>query len=109
MKLIPRADELISNMKAFFQTNNSKGAGKSLSNTSEIVRQFRGSLTAHDSLEKVKEYWKHIIGALQVETPDTATNIITNGWLAYQTISSRLWGRSGYYQSGGAFGFRDQL
>jgi len=46
---------------------------------------------------------------LQLETPDKAINLITNGWLTYQTLSSRIWGRSGFYQSGGAFGFRDQL
>jgi cyclic beta-1,2-glucan glucanotransferase len=85
------------------------GAGKNHSEASAIVRQFRGSLAAHKSFEKVEGYWKNIIGTLQVETPDAATNILTNGWLTYQTISSRLWGRSGFYQSGGAFGFRDQL
>ncbi len=85
------------------------GSGKNSNDASSLVRRFRGSMVANDSLEKVKEYWKHAVGALQVETPDAAINIITNGWLTYQTISSRLWGRSGYYQSGGAFGFRDQL
>ncbi len=85
------------------------GAGKNSSDASEVARHFRGSIVARDSFEKVKNYWKHTVGALQIETPDIAINIITNGWLTYQTLSSRLWGRSGYYQSGGAFGFRDQL
>ncbi len=85
------------------------GAGKDSNDAANIARQFRGSVVAHNSLEKVKAYWKDTIGFLQVETPDAAINIITNGWLTYQTISSRLWGRSGFYQSGGAFGFRDQL
>jgi cyclic beta-1,2-glucan synthetase len=85
------------------------GAGKDLNEASFIAKQFRGKQIAIDALEKVKKYWEETIGALQVETPDAAINIITNGWLTYQTLSSRLWGRSGFYQSGGAFGFRDQL
>ena len=85
------------------------GAGKDSNDASNIARQFRGPVVAHDSFEKVKAFWKDTVGALQLETPDAAINIITNGWLTYQTISSRLWGRSGFYQSGGAFGFRDQL
>ena len=56
-----------------------------------------------------KNNWKDILGRLQVYTPLESTNILLNGWIAYQTIVSRLLGRSGYYQSGGAYGFRDQL
>ena len=85
------------------------GSGKDSHEASSIAEKFRGSTVACDSLEKVKNYWKQTIGALQVETPDAAINHITNGWLTYQTLSSRVWGKSGYYQSGGAFGFRDQL
>ena len=85
------------------------GAARSHADVNTLVKQFKGSVLALKSFERVKDYWKKTVGALHVQTPDAAINIITNGWLTYQVLSSRLWGRSGFYQSGGAFGFRDQL
>jgi cyclic beta-1,2-glucan synthetase len=85
------------------------GAGRDINHANEIIRQFRGSDAAHEAFETVRTYWKYTTSAVEIDTPDTATNILANGWLNYQTLSCRLWGRSGYYQSGGAFGFRDQL
>ena len=62
-----------------------------------------------NELEKIKKYWNNLLGNIQIKTPVESMNIILNGWALYQTIISRLIGRTGYYQCGGAFGFRDQL
>jgi cyclic beta-1,2-glucan synthetase len=74
-----------------------------------LVHRFRGNDAARRALEAVWQFWNHSLGAVQVETPDESLNVLTNGWLLYQTLACRMWARSGYYQSGGAFGFRDQL
>jgi cyclic beta-1,2-glucan synthetase len=60
-------------------------------------------------LKVVKDHWKALLGAVQVKTPDRAMDIMMNGWLLYQTIACRIWARSAFYQSSGAYGFRDQL
>ena len=85
------------------------GAAKNTEEIQGYIQQMGGVAGARQALDSVYEYWNHTLGAVQVETPDAALNVLTNGWLVYQTISCRLWGRSGYYQSGGAYGFRDQL
>ncbi|PWT76645.1 MAG: cyclic beta 1-2 glucan synthetase, partial [Bacteroidetes bacterium] len=85
------------------------GAGKDWPETAAMAKQCQGLAVAQQAFKDVKSYWDKILGTIQIDTPDQALNILTNGWLNYQTIASRIWGRSGFYQSGGAFGYRDQL
>jgi cellobiose phosphorylase len=85
------------------------GVGRDVDDARNLVQRFRGSTAAREALDAVWHYWNHTLGAVQVETPDQSLNMLTNGWLLYQTLGCRLWARSGFYQSGGAFGFRDQL
>jgi cyclic beta-1,2-glucan synthetase len=85
------------------------GSGQNLADARNLVYRFRGLAPARAALESVWQYWGRTLGAVHVETPDDSLNFLVNGWLLYQVLASRVWGRSGFYQSGGAFGFRDQL
>ncbi|NMG29661.1 cyclic beta 1-2 glucan synthetase [Aromatoleum evansii] len=85
------------------------GVGRNVEDAGRLVQRFRGPLAVRGALEAVQQHWNRTLGAVQVETPDPSVNVLTNGWLVYQTLACRVWARSGYYQSGGAFGFRDQL
>jgi cellobiose phosphorylase len=85
------------------------GLGQDKNDARNLVNRFRGPTAAHSALNIVWQHWTHTLGAVNVETPDQSLNVLANGWLLYQTLACRLWARSATYQSGGAFGFRDQL
>jgi len=85
------------------------GAGRNLGEVHDLIHRFRAADANRLALEGVWDRWNRTLGAVNVDTPDPAVNVMANGWLLYQTLSCRLWGRTGFYQSGGAYGFRDQL
>jgi cyclic beta-1,2-glucan synthetase len=85
------------------------GAGQNVEHARELARRFQNLKACREELQKVWDFWGRTLSAVHVETPEPALNLPANGWLLYQTISCRLWARTGFYQSGGAFGFRDQL
>ena len=85
------------------------GIGQTAEDATTLVNRFRGSIARRETFNSLCHYWNHTLGTVNVQTPDPSINMLVNGWLLYQTIACRLWARSGYYQSGGAFGFRDQL
>ena len=85
------------------------GVGLDRDKTLALLQTYRRIDACQDAIYMVRAHWNDVLGAVQVQTPDPALNVLANGWLLYQTISCRLWARTGFYQSGGAFGFRDQL
>jgi cyclic beta-1,2-glucan synthetase len=74
-----------------------------------LVRRYQNPATVTAALEGIQAFWRDTLGRMQVRTPSPVIDLMVNGWLAYQNLCCRIWGRSAFYQSGGAFGFRDQL
>ena len=74
-----------------------------------LLNRYRTSANVGAALVDVRAFWRDLVAGVQVDTPSPAIDLMVNGWLAYQNLSCRIWGRSAFYQSGGAFGYRDQL
>jgi cyclic beta-1,2-glucan synthetase len=75
----------------------------------DLVNRYGNPAEVEKALQLTRQTWDEWLGALQVRTPILSVNLLLNRWLLYQALSCRFWGRSALYQSGGAFGFRDQL
>ncbi len=84
------------------------GQGNNSAHASDLVKRYRAAPTA-SVFAQVKQSWQQILEKVQVKTPDRELDLLLNHWLLYQTLSCRMWARAGFYQVGGAFGFRDQL
>ena len=75
----------------------------------ELIKKYTNIQNAKKELKLVKERWDKTLGIIQVDTPDNSFDYMINGWYLYQTLSSRINAKAGFYQVSGAFGFRDQL
>lgn len=85
------------------------GEEKSFEKGKELIVKYRDINNSKEALRDVVEFWKMKTEMIKIKTPDNTMNHMMNAWLIYQTISCRIWARSGFYQSGGAFGARDQM
>ena len=85
------------------------GQGSDKEQALGLARKYHDSAYVGAALERTRVFWDHLLGTIQVHTPQPATDLILNRWMLYQSLSCRIWGRSAFYQPSGAFGFRDQL
>jgi len=85
------------------------GEQTSVDGVRDLVRRYSGVDNVERALVATRNWWDEKLGSIQIRTPYLSTDFLLNRWLLYQSLSCRFWGRSALYQSGGAFGFRDQL
>jgi cyclic beta-1,2-glucan synthetase len=85
------------------------GQGDDKTHALALAKKYHNPENVGAAYERTGAFWNHMLGTIQVHTPQPATDLILNRWMLYQTLSCRIWGRTGFYQSSGAFGFRDQL
>jgi cyclic beta-1,2-glucan synthetase len=85
------------------------GQGKDIAEARALIQKYRTPGQVQTAFGALKARWDELLGTLQVATPDAALDTLLNQWLLYQALVCRVWARAAFYQSGGAFGYRDQL
>ena len=85
------------------------GEAGSEAEAAALAARYREPGALGSALDEVRRFWRDTLSGIRVETPSPEIDLMVNGWLAYQNLACRIWARSAFYQSGGAFGFRDQL
>jgi cyclic beta-1,2-glucan synthetase len=85
------------------------GEGNDKEHALALARKYHNPAYVGAAYNRTHVFWDHLLNTIQVHTPEPATDLILNRWMLYQALSGRVWGRTGFYQSSGAFGFRDQL
>jgi N,N'-diacetylchitobiose phosphorylase len=86
-----------------------RGEAASADELDRLLAAFSPPAAIDAALGEVRAFWTDLLGRVQIQTPSPAIDLMVNGWAAYQNLACRLWARSAFYQSGGAYGFRDQL
>lgn len=85
------------------------GQAAKLQAAHDLIKRYLPVPAAEGAMQQMVTSWDALEERLQVHTPDPSFDLMMNHWLLYQVLSCRMWGRSAFYQSGGAFGYRDQL
>ncbi len=85
------------------------GQAPSRTEALELVTRFRDGKAVSAAWEALAIFWDDLLGTIRVRTPEPAMDVMLNRWLLYQCVAARLFGRTAFYQSSGALGFRDQL
>jgi cyclic beta-1,2-glucan synthetase len=85
------------------------GEGVNKEHALELIQRYQNPAQVEAAWQATHTFWNEILGTVTVCTPDPAMDIMLNRWLLYQALACRIWARTGFYQSSGAFGYRDQL
>ncbi|HEB88498.1 MAG TPA: cellobiose phosphorylase, partial [Deltaproteobacteria bacterium] len=85
------------------------GAASSADEAAGMARRWQEPLRVADARERIERHWDALLSVITVETPEPAMDLLINRWALYQVLSARILARTGFYQSSGAYGFRDQL